>query len=113
KRNLVDEARAALAEAETARAAAAPVRSEKILTAPIAVGSPVHIDGVAEPGTLLAIDDRGIADVAAGALRLRVPAAQLRPAAEPDAAIHSDRPIIRGTAPSVPLQLDIRGARAE
>jgi len=73
----------------------------------------VHVEGVAEPGTLLAIDDRGIADVAAGALRLRVPAAQLRPAPERDEAIHSERPVVRGSAPSVPLQLDIRGARAE
>jgi DNA mismatch repair protein MutS2 len=113
KRNLVDEARAALAEAETARAAATPTASAPT-TVPIAVGAPVLIDGVAEPGTLLSIDDRGMADVAAGALRLRVPAGQLRPAPESvERPLRSDRPVIRGSASSVPLQLDLRGARAE
>jgi DNA mismatch repair protein MutS2 len=114
KRNLVDEARAALAEAESARAAAAaPSGTAETRATSIAVGSPVHIEGVSEPGTLLAIDDRGMADVAAGALRLRVPAVQLRPAREPEPQIRSDRPVIRGSAPSVPLQLDLRGARAD
>jgi DNA mismatch repair protein MutS2 len=113
KRNLVDDARAALAEAETARAAATMPQAAPI-TVPIAVGSPVFVEGVAEPGTLLAIDDRGMADVAAGALRLRVPATQLRPAPESsEPPIRSDRPVIRGSASSVPLQLDIRGARAD
>ena len=112
KRNLVEEARAALAEAESVRAAAsAPTASP--VRVPIAVGAPVLVEGVAEPGTLLAIDDRGMADVAAGALRLRVPAAQLRPAPETSEPIRSDRPVIHGSAPSVPLQLDLRGARAE
>jgi len=113
KRNLVEEARAALAEAESTRAAAtspAPARA----TVPIAVGAPVLVEGVAEAGTLLAIDDRGMADVAAGALRLRVPAAQLRPAPErSEPQIRSDRPVIRGSATSVPLQLDLRGARPD
>ena len=113
KRNLVDDARAALAEAETTRAAATTPQSAP-LTVPIAVGSPVHVEGVAEPGTLLAIDDRGMADVAAGALRLRVPASQLRPAPESsEGPIRSTRPVIQGSASSVPLQLDIRGARAD
>jgi DNA mismatch repair protein MutS2 len=113
KRNLVDDARAALAEAETTRAAATTPQSAQI-TVPIAVGSPVHVEGVAEPGTLLAIDDRGMADVAAGALRLRVPATQLRPAPESsEGPIRSTRPVIQGSASSVPLQLDIRGARAD
>jgi DNA mismatch repair protein MutS2 len=113
KRNLVDDARAALAEAETARAAATMPQSAPV-TVPIAVGAPVFVEGVAEPGTLLAIDDRGMADVAAGALRLRVPATQLRPAPESiEAPIRSNRPLIQGSASSVPLQLDIRGARAE
>jgi DNA mismatch repair protein MutS2 len=113
KRNLVDDARAALAEAETTRAAATTPQSAPI-TVPIAVGSPVHVEGVAEPGTLLAIDDRGMADVAAGALRLRVPATQLRPAPESsEGPIRSTRPVIQGSASSVPLQLDIRGARAD
>jgi DNA mismatch repair protein MutS2 len=113
KRNLVEEARAALAEAESARAAATPPAAATV-TVPIAIGAPVLIEGVAESGTLLAVDDRGMAEVAAGAMRLRVPAAQLRPApASSEAPIRSDRPEIRGSAPSVPLQLDIRGARAE
>jgi DNA mismatch repair protein MutS2 len=112
KRNLVDEARAALAEAETARAAATP-SAPAPTTVPIGVGAPVLIEGVAEPGTLLSIDDRGMADVAAGALRLRVPATQLRPAPEPAEPLRSNRPVIRGSASSVPLQLDLRGARAE
>jgi DNA mismatch repair protein MutS2 len=113
KRNLVEEARAALAEAETARAAAAPPASSPT-SVPIAVGAPVLIEGVSEPGTLLSIDDRGMADVAAGALRLRVPATQLRPAPESaEVPLRSDRPVIRGSASSVPLQLDLRGARAE
>jgi len=113
KRNLVDDARAALAEAETVRAAATTPHAAPV-TVPIAVGAPVFVEGVAEPGTLLAIDDRGMADVAAGALRLRVPATQLRPAPEStEAPIRSDRPVIRGSASSVPLQLDIRGARPD
>jgi DNA mismatch repair protein MutS2 len=113
KRNLVDEARAALALAETARASASPIAPAPARV-PIAVGAPVLIDGVAEPGTLLSIDDRGMADVAAGALRLRVPATQLRPAAEsPEAPLRSDRPVVSGSASSVPLQLDLRGARAD
>jgi len=113
KRNLVDDARAALAEAETTRASVSAPQAVPV-TVPIAIGSPVHVEGVAEPGTLLGIDDRGMADVAAGSLRLRVPATQLRPAPESnDVPIRSDRPVIRGSAPSVPLQLDIRGARAD
>jgi DNA mismatch repair protein MutS2 len=112
KRNLVEDARAALAEAESVRAAArAPTAAP--VTVPIAIGAPVLVEGVAEPGTLLSIDDRGMADVAAGALRLRVPATQLRPAPESSEPIRSDRPVIRGSAASVPLQLDLRGARAE
>jgi DNA mismatch repair protein MutS2 len=113
KRNLVEEARAALAEAETVRAAASQPAAAPI-TVPIAVGAPVLVEGVAEPGTLLAVDDRGMADVAAGALRLRLPAAQLRPAPESSGSpLRSDRPVIHGSASSVPLQLDLRGARAE
>src|SRR2546429_141110 len=113
KRNLVDEARAALAEAESVRATASSPTPARV-TVPIAIGAPVLVDGFAEPGTLLAIDDRGTADVAAGAVRLRVPASQLRPA--PDSGVtplRSDRPVVSGSASSVPLQLDIRGARAE
>jgi DNA mismatch repair protein MutS2 len=113
RRDLVEDARAALAEAEaaTARVASAPAPR---LTAPIAVGSPVLVEGFGEPGTLMSIDDRGMAEVAAGALRLRVPAAELReanvPVPEP---LRSTRPTVKGSAAEVPLQLDLRGARAE
>lgn len=80
---------------------------------PIAVGSPVHVEGVSEPGTLLSIDDRGMADVAAGPLRLRVPATSLRPAQAAPEPPRATRPVIGGSAPAVSLQLDLRGARAE
>src|SRR5207249_3515885 len=62
KRNLVDDARAALAEAESARAASTGSAPAPRTSIPIAIGSPVLVEGVAEPGTLLAIDDRGLAD---------------------------------------------------
>jgi len=114
KRNLVDEAREALADAERSRGAA---RGEEpgrpTATTPIAVGSPVMVEGVSEPGTLLAIDEKGMADVAAGPLRLRVPASSLREAPAPEPPLRSTRATVTGSAPSVPLQLDLRGARAE
>ncbi|HVQ75464.1 MAG TPA: Smr/MutS family protein, partial [Candidatus Binatia bacterium] len=113
RRDVVEDARAALVEAEAARDRAAPPPAP-VRTAPIEVGSPVLIDGVTEPGTLMAIDDRGMADVAAGSLRLRVPVRELRPApmgqGEP---MRTTRPSVAGSAASVPLQLDLRGARAE
>ena len=116
KRNLVDEARAALAEAETTRQSAATPKQAPRATVPIAIGSPVHVEGVSEPGTLLSIDDRGMADVAAGPLRLRVPATSLRQAHDHRGASPPEnppRPVITGSAPAVSLQLDLRGARAE
>ena len=113
KRNLVDDARAALAEAETTRQSAAAPKQAPRATMPIAVGSPVHVEGVSEPGTLLSIDDRGMADVAAGQLRLRVPATSLRPAQAPQESQLATRPVIAGSAPAVSLQLDLRGARAD
>ena len=112
KRNLVDEARAALAEAETTRRSVAPEPAARPRV-PIEIGSPVHVEGVSEPGTLLSIDERGLADVAAGPLRLRVPATSLRPAQAHEESPLSTRPIIAGSAPAVSLQLDLRGARAE
>jgi DNA mismatch repair protein MutS2 len=112
KRNLVDDARAALAEAETTRRSSAPEPTPRA-TVPIAVGSPVHVEGVSEPGTLLSIDDRGMADVAAGPLRLRVPATSLRPAEAAVGSPRATRPVVAGSAPAVSLQLDLRGARAE
>ena len=112
KRNLVDDARSALRAAEAARETATPAPPAAILHE-IAVGSPVQVDGVSEPGTLLGIDDRGIADVASGPLRLRVPRASLRPAPRLEAPIRSTRTVVQGAAQNVPLQLDLRGARAE
>ncbi len=114
KRNLVDEAREELARAERTRErATATEPAPQTATTPIAVGSPVLVEGVSDPGVLLAVDDRGMADVAAGALRLRVPASSLREAPAREEPPHSTRATVSGSAPSVPLQLDLRGARAE
>jgi len=113
KRNLVDDARAALHAAESSRDAAAPEPATPAALHDIAVGSPVLVDGVTEPGTLLGIDDRGIAEVASGPLRLRVPRASLRPAPRQAEPIRSTRAVVQGAPQNVPLQLDLRGARAE
>ena len=113
KRNLVDDARAALQAAEASRDAAAPEPRRPAVLHEIAVGSPVLVEGVSEPGTLVAIDEKGIAEVASGPLRLRVPREQLRPAPRAEAPIRSTRTVVQGAATNVPLQLDIRGARAE
>jgi DNA mismatch repair protein MutS2 len=122
KRNLVDEAREALADAERSRDASREEAALPAFTVPIEIGSPVIVDGVSEPGTLLSIDDKGTAEVAAGPLRLRVPVASLREAPAPNnatgsprdaRAIQAMRASITGSAASVPLQLDLRGARAE
>jgi DNA mismatch repair protein MutS2 len=114
KRNLVDEARESLADAERTRGASRTEPARPLGTTRIEVGKPVLVEGVSEPGTLLAIDDKGMADVAAGALRLRVPQSSLREAPSADErVVRSTRPTVGGSAPSVPLQLDLRGARAE
>ena len=112
KRNLVDDARSALDAAEASRDAATPPAPPAVLHE-IAIGAPVLVTGVTEPGTLVSIDDKGIAEVASGALRLRVPRDQLRPAPRGDAPIRSSRTVVQGAAANVPLQLDLRGARAE
>ena len=113
KRNLVDDAREALTQAERTREAA-PAQSEpQRANVPIAIGSPVLVEGVSDAGVLLSIDDRGTAEVAAGNLRLRVPAASLREAPAPEEPRRATRASVSGSAPSVPLQLDLRGARAE
>ena len=114
RRNLVEEARTAITEAEQARDAAAPPAPVRSLR-PIAIGEAVHIEGVGDPGILLAIDDKGIAEVAAGPLRLRVPRDSLRPAPAPATGgpVRSARPLVTASAAAVPLQLDLRGARAE
>jgi len=112
KRNLVDDARAALHAAEASRDAAVPTPRPTVVHE-IAVGSPVLVDGVTEPGTLLSVDEKGIAEVASGSLRLRVPREQLRPAPKGETSIRSTRTVVQGAATNVPLQLDLRGARAE
>lgn len=112
KRNLVDDARAALDAAEASRDLSTPLAPPAVVH-DIAIGSPVLVAGVSEPGTLLGIDDKGIAEVASGALRLRVPRDQLRPAPRVDAPLRSTRTVVQGSAGNVPLQLDLRGARAE
>jgi DNA mismatch repair protein MutS2 len=113
RRDLVEDARAALAEAEAARERIAPAPVPRP-TLPVAVGSPVLVEGIGEPGTLMSVDDRGIAEVVAGSLRLRVPVAELRPASVPeDRPVRATRHVVKGSAAQVPLQLDIRGARAE
>jgi DNA mismatch repair protein MutS2 len=62
----------------------------------------------------MSVDDRGVAEVAAGALRLRVPVSELREAlATGPEPIRATRPAVTGSASQVPLQLDLRGARAE
>ena len=112
QRNLVEEARAALAGAE-AKAAAAVARAAPAY-GDIAPGEDVLVGASSEPVRLLRIDDRGMAEVEAGSARMRVPAGELRPAPRRDAA-----PAIRPAAPrlrslaDVPAQLDLRGARAE
>ncbi|MGH2378909.1 MAG: Smr/MutS family protein, partial [Candidatus Limnocylindria bacterium] len=113
RRDVVEDARAALAEAEAARERISPPPAPA-RTYEVEVGSPVLVDGVTEPGTLMAVDDRGVAEVAAGALRLRVPVRELRPAPIREGGpVRSARPTVSGSAASVPLQLDLRGARAE
>jgi len=112
KRNLVDDARTALRAAEATRDAATPAPRPAVLHE-IAVGAPVLVDGVSEPGTLLGIDDKGVAEVASGALRLRVPRGALRPAPRQAEPIRSTRTVVQGAAQNIPLQLDLRGARAE
>jgi DNA mismatch repair protein MutS2 len=114
RRNLVEEARVALESAESASAAAA--RAEPPARAAAAVlraGDAVLLEGSTEPGVLLAIDDKGVAEVAAGALRLRTPVGTLRHAVEPARPGPSRTVVHRETAANVPAQLDLRGARAE
>lgn len=115
RRDLIEDARTALAEVEQARDAAAPPTPVRSLR-PIEIGEPVLIDGVTEPGILLTIDDKGIAEVSAGQMRMRVPRDSLRPA--PAGSVGGTpsrhaRSSLVANATTVPLQLDLRGARAE
>ena len=112
KRDLLTEAREALEAAEeatlTSTAPPAPA-----LDRTYEVGDRVIVEGTSEVATVMSVDARGQAEVAAGQLRLRVPVASLRPAPAGAERIESTRPRVTGGATSVPLQLDLRGARAD
>ncbi|MFN2519683.1 MAG: endonuclease MutS2 [Candidatus Limnocylindria bacterium] len=113
RRNLVEEAREALAASERATrdSVPEPVAPQAL---PVSIGGPVLIRGMTQEGTLVSIDDRGIAEVVSGQLRLRVPSGELRPAPAREASpIVSTRAQVSGSAANAPLQLDLRGARAE
>ncbi len=113
RRNLVEEAREALAASERATrdAVPEPVAPRAL---PVSIGGPVLIRGMTQEGTLVSIDDRGIAEVVSGQLRLRVPSGELRPApARVASPIVSTRAQVTGSVANSPLQLDLRGARAE
>ena len=112
KRDLLTEAREALEAAETGnRAATAPPAPVSADT--YEVGDRVIVEGTSEVATVMSVDARGQAEVAAGQLRLRVPVSGLRLAPAAPERIESTRPNVTGGATNVPLQLDLRGARAE
>ncbi len=113
RRNLVEEAREALAASERMRRELTP-EPFVARARTVSIGGPVLIRGMTEEGTLVSIDQRGIAEVVSGQLRLRVPSEDLLPAPPRDALpIVSTRPQVTGSAANAPLQLDLRGARAE
>ena len=113
KRDLLTEAREALEAAETANLAAT-AQPAPVSAGTYEVGDRVIVEGTSEVATVMSVDDaRGQAEVAAGQLRLRVPLASLRLAPAGPDRIESTRPKVTGGASSVPLQLDLRGARAE
>ena len=112
RRDLLTEAREALEAAEQA-AKASTAQPAPVVGESFDVGDRVVVEGTSEVATVLSVDGRGQAEVAAGQLRLRVPVASLRRAADEPDRIESTRPKVTGGASSVPLQLDLRGARAE
>jgi DNA mismatch repair protein MutS2 len=110
RRNLVEEARAALDAAERV---AEPAPGAPPPLGDIAPGEEVLVGASNEPVRLVRIDERGMAEVEAGSARLRVPASDLRPAPRRTAAtVPEPAPRLRSLA-EVPPQLDLRGARAE
>ena len=114
RRDLLSEARTALEEAEAATAAATgPASTVPAVEASFEIGDRVIVEGTTEVATVLSVDERGPVEVAAGALRLRVPRESLRRAPDQADRITSTRPLVTGGNPSTPLQLDLRGARAE
>ncbi|MBA2370464.1 MAG: endonuclease MutS2 [Chloroflexi bacterium] len=127
RRDLLSEARAALEEAEGAARTSTPA-PPSLANETFEVGDRVIVDGTTEVATVLSADGRGQVEVAAGAMRLRVRGESLRRA--PDLANEQARdgfarpsrraPGIRRDIvesgrgiEQVPLQLDLRGARAE
>lgn len=114
RRDLLSEARAALEEAETAaRRREAPAAPPPTGDETFQVGDRVIVEGTTETATVMSVDERGQAEVAGGALRLRVPVGSLRRAPDAGPRIESTRPLVSGGVTGVPLQLDLRGARAE
>ncbi|HEX4743916.1 MAG TPA: endonuclease MutS2 [Candidatus Limnocylindria bacterium] len=112
KRDLLTEAREALAAAEQS-AQASTAEPAPAMPSTFEVGDRVIVEGTSEVATVMSVDARGQAEVAAGQLRLRVPVASLRPAPAGPVRVESTRATVTGGASNVPLQLDLRGARAE
>jgi len=111
QRSLVEDARRALAEAEEARRSAESAPPTAPPPTALRPGDAVLVRGSPEPAELLAIDDRGNAEVQAGSARLRVSVTDLRAAPTSTAEPVPTTSVPR--ASNVPLQLDLRGARAE
>lgn len=109
RKSLVEEARDALAAAEATAESAAP---PPLAAGEIAPGEEVLVGAATEPGRLVRIDERGMAEVEAGSARLRVPVSDLRPAPKRERAPLAPRATLPASR-DVPLQLDLRGARAE
>jgi DNA mismatch repair protein MutS2 len=83
------------------------------LTAPLAEGDPVQAPDLGVRGTIAAIEGDEAEVVAPGGLRVRVPVARLRPAAQREPA-EAPEPVVRVVAPvGVPTELDVRGQRAQ
>ncbi len=113
RRDLVDEARAAvIAFADAARKAPTP-RATPPRSSPLVVGQRVTVAGTTEPGTLLSIDDAGLAEIAVGAFRVRAAVGELRGLATEALQPLPSARVTRTSATPPPLQLDIRGARAD
>src|SRR5688572_23885486 len=112
KRDLLTDAREALEAAERATQASS-AQPAPSTSGSYEVGDRVVVEGTSEVATVMSVDARGQAEVAAGQLRLRVPVSSLRLAPAGPERIESTRPKVTGSATNVPLQLDLRGARAE
>ncbi len=110
RRSLVEEARAALVQAEESAATATP--APPIELGEVAPGEEVLVGASAAPGRLVRVDERGMAEVQAGSARLRVPLAELRPAPKRPPEMPPRASVSRPQRDVAP-QLDLRGARAE